>query len=56
LDQLALVAAWLPGSRVAEARQLLSAAERELELTKKGVTAAKNALAMVMSATSQQYI
>lgn len=35
LDQVAVVATWLPGSSVAEARRLLSDAEAELERAKK---------------------
>ncbi|WP_394695791.1 hypothetical protein [Pseudoxanthomonas japonensis] len=48
IEQVAVVAAWLPGSRVAEARQLLAAAEAELERAKKGVSSAKSALAAAL--------
>jgi len=48
IEQVAVVASWLPGSRVAQARESLAAAEADLERAKKVVSSAKSALAAAL--------
>lgn len=50
IEQVSAVAAWLPGTDVAEAMAALDAAEREFDRAKKVVTNAKKNLALAMRA------
>ena len=47
-EQVAILAAWLPGTDLAAARKALKLAEQEFELAKKAVSSAKKRVAAVM--------